>query len=410
MHRKHPSRPTRALRTLAALTAAGSTIAASACSAPQNPARDCPATPLPPAPQALVVVVGVHANAPAPALPAAAAPTLQAALAAGSPVSVIGLDGSPAVIPTGTASIPTSTCDAFNAALAGLTNAVISTITTATADSDGNDLYAALALAADTVHSTARKGGAVLVIDSGLAERDTSPVNFAQPGMTRTDPAQVAEFAATNQPLDLSGLTVTFYGLGQTSPPQPALSPAEISTVTAIWTQIADRSGATHTEAVPSPRTGPAATTRHSTRVTPTDAGPTFTPPTASEPTETTFSNNDIHFDFDSAHIANAKAAAKALAPLARWLAEDPAHRVTLRGRTDSSGSNAYNKQLAGRRADSVKKLLLTIESGIRARQIDTVADGSAFAGAIPDTRPDGTLDPAAAAANRHVLAIARTS
>lgn len=384
----------------------------SGCSSPTDPASECLDGDLPEAPGPLVLVVGVHAGTPAPALPASAVDDLQAAVAAGHPVRLITVDGTPEMVPlptTGT--IPTGNCDAFTTGLAAAANATIATIERAEADSDGNQLYAGLGLAADIVHAGQWKDATILVIDSGLTERTTSPVNFALPGMTTLTHDEVtdaATFATTHQPLDLDGMNVQFHGLGATAPPQPALSPAEKQTVATLWKTIATQAGATVTM-VPTPRTGPGPDTRYITRIVPTNAGPSFTPPTHDQPTRTTFSDTDIHFATNSAHLTDPDAATAALTPLATWLATDPGHHTTLRGRTDSTGASAHNLDLADRRAATVKNTLLGINPAIDPNQVTTIADGETFPGALTDTRPDGTLNPKAAAANRHVLAISTT-
>ena len=397
--------------TLAAAALAAA-VALTGCSAPTDPVRDCLEQPLPAAPDALVLVVGVHAGTPAPALPSSAAPIVQATLAAQHPVTLIANDGTPATIAlSAAAKVATATCDAFKASLSRVTNTVIDAITGAAADSDGNHLYDALALAGNTIRTGGWKNATIVVIDSGLT--DTAPINFAQTGMTTMGPDQVtaaAAFATSTQPIDLTGITIQFHALAATAPPQAPLSVAEVKTVTDLWLAIATKAGATAT-AIPTPRTGAGPHTRHPVALTPTVAGDTFTPPTPGQPTQTTFRENDLHFALDSATLTDPDAARAVLAPLAAWLAADPTHHhVQLRGRTDSSGTPQHNLDLAARRAATVKTLLLNMNPAITDTQITTLAEGSTFDGFLPDTRPDGTPDPVAAAANRHVLAIATTT
>ncbi|KGN36005.1 hypothetical protein N798_00205 [Knoellia flava TL1] len=305
-----------------------------------------------------------------------------------------------------------STCDTFDTDLAVATNAVIDTITAATADSDGDNLFAAMDMAGRTIAAGGWSNATILVIDSGLAERPNSPINFAQPGMTSLNDDQItaaADFATTNQPLDLKGVTVAFHGLAATAAPQPSLSPAEAQVIAKLWVEIAKNAGADSVTAVPTPRTGPGPQTRYITTVIPPADVSTFEPPTPGNPTRAKFGEEDIHFAFDSATITDPGAATAKLAQLTAWLADDPTHRVQLRGRTDSSGTPGHNEDLAGRRATSVKALILTADPRISPSQISTFADGESFKGALPDTRPDGSLDPIPAAMNRHVLAMATT-
>ena len=83
--------------------------------------------------------------------------------------------------------------------------------------------------------------------------------------MTSADPdqevatyaEQVAAFAVASQPLNLTGLTVDFQGLGQSALPQLPLSPAEQQIVSAIWAAVATEAGAAQVHLTPVPRTGP---------------------------------------------------------------------------------------------------------------------------------------------------------
>jgi OOP family OmpA-OmpF porin len=400
------------------LTATASTAGALAlaltmtgCSAPADPERECVPAALPQAAQALIMIVGTHAGTPAPNVPGTAAPLLQATLAAGNPVRVIALDGTPALLELpAVRPVSRNTCDGFATTLAGATNSVIDAVKAAAADSDGNDLYSALDLAGKTAHASGWNNATILVIDSGLAERPRSPINFAQENMTQADPEQVSTFALASQPLDLSGLTVDFQGLGQTAPPQLPLSPAEQIVVGDTWQNIATKANAAQVRITPVPRTGPGPDTQYVTLLTPVAAVDVFEPPTQDAPTTFTLGEADVHFAYNEADLTDPATTQKRLAPVVAWLAADPAHHVTLYGRTDSSGSRDYNIDLSTRRAETVKATILRANPDINPEQIDTIGQGYDFEGFIPDTRPDGSLDPAKSAKNRHVLILATTT
>lgn len=396
------------------LITAGATALAltlTGCSAPADPERECLPVALPQAAQALIMIVGTHAGTPAPNVPGTAAPLLQATLAAGNPVRVIALDGTPALLELpATRPVSRNTCDGFATTLAGATNAVIGAVKAAAADSDGNDMYSSLDLAGKIAHANGWNNATILVIDSGLAERPRSPINFAQPGMTTADAEQVSTFALASQPLDLSGLTVDFQGLGQTAPPQLPLSPAEQIVVAEIWPGIATKAGAADVRVTPVPRTGPGPDTPYVTALTPVAAVDIFTPPTPTAPTTLTLGEADVHFASNKADLTDPAAAEKRLAPVVAWLAADPTHKVTLYGRTDSAGGHDYNLDLGTRRAETVKASILRADPDINHDQITTVGQGYDFEGFIPDKRPDGSLDPVKASKNRHVLVLATTT
>lgn len=402
------------------LTAAsGIALAASlaGCGAPADPERDCLPVALPQAPPALIMIVATHAGAPAPNVPVTAAPVLQATLAAGNPVNVIALDGTPALLSLpGMRPVSRNTCQGFATTLAGAANAVIAAVQAASADADGNDLYAALNLAGNTAHANGWDGATVLVVDSGLAERPTSPINFAQENMTSADPdqevatyaEQVAAFAVASQPLNLTGLTVDFQGLGQSALPQLPLSPAEQQIVSAIWAAVATKAGAAQVHLTPVPRTGPGPETSHSIELTPIAPVTVFTPPTPRAPTTLTLRETDVRFAHGSADLSDPATAKARLAQVVAWLASNPAHTATLYGRTDSSGSYESNIGLSTRRSETVKAAILDAHTGIDPDQIKTIGEGESKA--IPDVLADGSLDPATSAANRHVLIVMTTS
>lgn len=58
----------------------------------------------------------------------------------------------------------------------------------------------------------------------------------------------------------------------------------------------------------------------------------------------------------------------------AKYLSAHPGSKVRLEGNCDERGSNEYNLALGQRRANGVKKLLLT--GGVKAGQIETVSNG----------------------------------
>jgi OOP family OmpA-OmpF porin len=101
------------------------------------------------------------------------------------------------------------------------------------------------------------------------------------------------------------------------------------------------------------------------------------------------------HFDFDRSEIRPEGRAA--LAETVRSLRENPRLRVVANGYTDSIGTEAYNMKLSQRRADAVKRYL--VSEGIAADRIDTrafgesqpVADNSTEAGRAENRRVEVT-------------------
>ncbi|NUM53710.1 MAG: OmpA family protein [Candidatus Hydrogenedentes bacterium] len=79
-----------------------------------------------------------------------------------------------------------------------------------------------------------------------------------------------------------------------------------------------------------------------------------------------------IYFDFDKAHLR--PESVEVCHQLAAYLKAHPGQSVTIEGNCCDIGTNAYNKKLVARRAQTVKKFL--VENGIAAKRIKTVSYG----------------------------------
>jgi outer membrane protein OmpA-like peptidoglycan-associated protein len=107
----------------------------------------------------------------------------------------------------------------------------------------------------------------------------------------------------------------------------------------------------------------------------------------------------DILFDFDKSDIrAEAAVALTAAADIIRASAKGP---VRIDGHTDSKGAPAYNQTLSSNRAQSVKTWL--VENGGLAKVKFVLKGLGATKPAAPNTKPDGSDDPAGRQLNRRV-------
>ncbi len=107
----------------------------------------------------------------------------------------------------------------------------------------------------------------------------------------------------------------------------------------------------------------------------------------------------DVLFAFDRADLSDA--AEPTLRRVAAISRRYPHGRVLVEGHTDSVGSAQYNLELSRRRADAVKKWLRD-RGGITATPIETRGWGMTRP-IVPNTKPDGTDDPAGRHRNRRV-------
>jgi outer membrane protein OmpA-like peptidoglycan-associated protein len=114
--------------------------------------------------------------------------------------------------------------------------------------------------------------------------------------------------------------------------------------------------------------------------------------------------SGDILFDFDKTDIR--PAAQPALKQAAEVISKGARGTVVIEGHTDSKGTPAYNQRLSERRAQSVQKWLVERE-GLRSIGFTPKGFG-ATRPVAPNTKPDGSDDPAGRQKNRRVEIVFR--
>lgn len=352
----------------------------------------------------LVLAVSVHANAPAPALPGGVAGQVRDALVAGQPVRLIGIDGSPEEVPIALPEVVAANCAALDVTAARATNVVATAVRSTAADSDGNDLYGAVALAADLAAAEDWDHTRLLLLDSGLSDGAGAPVDMSRPGMLGADPAEVAEFAREQDPLDLSDFDVQLVSFGYSAPPQRPLSGQERTAVTSIWTEVFAQQGA-EVSVLPEPRPATGPDTGRVTAVAKVGVRSVFEPPRPGRASSVLYReaySGPIRFEPDSVDLVDPVAARRAVAPVAAWLAADEGRRVVVVGTTSSAGTAAGRSRLSLARAERIAGLLVATSGG-RADRVRTIGLGFEFAWRVDDRTSSGELDPSRAALNRTV-------
>ncbi|MEJ2888077.1 OmpA family protein [Actinomycetospora aeridis] len=257
------------------------------------------------------------------------------------------------------------------------------------------DVLSALDLAGRSAGGN--RPGTVVLVDSGLST--VAPLDFRQRGLLDAPPAETVEaLRASNALPGLQGVTVVLAGLGDVAEPQTALSPAQRSSLVALWTAVAEAGGASCVAVVDEPRGGEA----------PSDVPPVSVvdvpPPPRITPGQTTAlpDDNSVGFQPDTAEFRDRNAARGVLTPFAQFLTESPGRRLALTGTSARAGTPAGQVDLSTRRAEAVKALL--VELGAPADRISTRGVGSQFPGYVNDVGPDGRQLPGPASANRTVI------
>lgn len=364
-----------------------------------------PSPPPPVMPQActkvgpVVFVVSGRQNSPAPEMTGAMLNAAQTAVKQGSPIGVVDLDGKPRLTSAGRFTEPGVNPAARQNDEQTYLGELATTVQNTRAQFPHADMLDALNQAGRAARAGCDHGGTIYVEDSGLQE--TGPVNFRQPGLLAANPSDVVSFLRGEQELpSLSGLKVVFAGLGDTASPQARLSIAQQKNVIAIWKAIAYAGGATSVVIDPAPRVGIAAP-RHVPTVllVPVPVEPVWN---SADHTFVFPDSGGVGFEPNTTVFRDPTAALAALRPLAEYLANNPSARIELTGTTAHWGTLASCKNLARRRANTVKNVLLTMHA--LPDQIRTQGLGWLFPGYENDQGPNGTLLPGPAEHNRSVI------
>ncbi|GAA4535246.1 OmpA family protein [Pseudonocardia xishanensis] len=374
-----------------ALAATALTAALAACGGPAVPTGvDCA-----PAEGALVLVVGAHANAPLPDIPASLGCLIRSSIAAHRPIGVVGVDGTPEVDPRLAGkvfSLRTGNSAALTQDINAAAGSVVSAVRGLHPDSDGADVVSALGIAHDLAVSAGGGHATVVVLDPMLP--DSGPLKLTEPGWAGADPTEVADHLERSGQLPRAdGLSYELVGVGYTAAPQQPLPAAMRDNVSAIWTEVLRRGGAIVT-VDPAPRQGDGPITPFTTRTVPLAE---IAQPSLCAGRRLVFDNaSALGFVADSAELRDPTGAAAALAGVADWLRGDAGRRADLVGTTARVGDSAGQVALSRRRAEAVAQALVGL--GVAAGRLHVEGVGSDFDGYVPDAG-----DPAARQLNRTV-------
>ena len=350
-------------------------------------------------PDGVVLIVGAHRDAPAPAsLDPRVACLVGAAVKDGKPVILIDASGQPSVLTPRLMSVDGGTLaqqdsprvaqdvQRVNEAVAGLRP-----------QSPGVDDLAALAVAADAAQTAGLPRADLIVLDSGLNDRGA--LDFTVPGMVAAVPSEVAsQLRATGNDPSLRGFSVLLVGIGFTSPPQPPLAAKWRGNVTQIWAAVVAYSGA-NIEVIPQPAEGPSVRTSEPVKLLPVPADQPVRPALRAPIVFT--GESPVRFEPNTTAFVDPAAAVRALTPIARWLGADRSRHALLVGTTADVGPMSGQVALSRQRADRVRAELVAL--GASPGQISVRGVGSNFPGFVPDRNASGTLLAGPAVLNRSV-------
>lgn len=303
----------------------------------------CPQPPTPP----LAIAVGARANSPQPALPTEVRQRLVSSMEGCGKVTVVRLDGRPAVVDSTVFSTAARTKQNFDIDRSNFLNNVLALIDSAKAQEPEANVLEALSVAS----SAAGPGGTVVLVDSGV--QTTDPLDFRKDELPNRQPAAVAQ-ALSQQGLlpDLSGRSVILSGLGYTAAPQQPLQERNRAFLVELWREIVLAAGAEAPVLLSEPNTNEPAVTSPSVS---TVQFPDETIKWDCDSLAILPDDGEVGFVPDEAEFRDPAAASAVLADFATFLRANPTARVTIRGYVAHYGNG---DELSRRRADRVKQEL----------------------------------------------------
>ncbi len=349
-------------------------------------------------PRGVVLIIGAHRDAPAPSLDERSRCQVTSAISAGKPVLIVVAAGQPELITPRLASVRGGTLAQQNSPRVQQdVQRVQAAIAAARPDSPGVDDLAALEFAADAADTDGIPHAELLLLDSGLDDRGV--LDFTVPGLVAATPSDVVgQLESSGNLPHLRGFTVLLVGIGYSAPPQEPLPAKWRSNVTQIWATVVEASGA-RVGIIPRPGQGPSVRTVQPVRLVPVPADQPVRPAPRASIVFT--GESPVRFKPNSTAFADPAAAAKALTPIARWLAAGPSRHAWLVGTTADVGPMTGQIALSRSRAGRVRAELVAL--GASPAQISARGVGSDFAQFKPDRTPSGALLAGPATLNRSV-------
>lgn len=345
----------------------------------------------------LAVVLGSHANAPVPAFNTDDVRDLilLGCQSYGSVALIVG-DGAPYVAADYKIDAPQKDLSSGKREqIAEAQSAqVLGVLQSSAAKTEEADTLSALTLAGRSL-ADAQGNKELVVLDSGLST--TGYVDFTL-GLLRADPDAVVSYLTQYAAMpELTGVHVTWIGLGDVAAPQEKLTAANAKNLQAIWEKILLAAGATvdFSADVPS-----AAEMPDLPFVTPVEIIPDA-PINVDEiglavgamsKGPVILDEKTVLFLPDTAVFADREAAERALTPLAEQMAKNAQLRIVLAGTTATAGTSDSCRAFSLTRAMAVKELLCDL--GVPSEQITAVL-GLGFENKwhLPDVDANGDLN-----------------
>ncbi|MDE6470556.1 MAG: OmpA family protein [Eubacterium sp.] len=280
------------------------------------------------------------------------------------------------------------------------TNQVISSLNGCIAQSPEVDTLRAIIMSADALNESDCEIKKMLIYDSGLST--TGPLNFAEKNIIDADPQILVEQLKEHNAIpDLSGIDVSWVGLGEVCGNQIRLSTSYKAKLNAIYDAILTAGNAKSIDYDTSPLTNETSDLEF----------PSVTKVPIPQDTIgddfhiIEFDNETVNFQKDTAEFTDKEIARQALLDVAEYLINHRNTKAVLAASTATYGTVQSCEELAERRGEAVKSLL--VEMGVNNAQLRVYAIGQAESRLkVDDLDSNGNLIPEKAEKNRAVFII----
>lgn len=337
---------------------------------------------------------------------------------AGTTYSVVEADGTPSVCMSGV--IPDFTKQQYSAEMISRANqqvysSILAKLSEIAPDTNQVDLATAISTGVRSLRSTEEDGRENLLVMYTSGISTSGMINMVDVPASDLDVDRSADEISQTLGLDMTGIRVIFYALGNVSGDQPALSENERRILKDFYTKLFENMNATITF-VDCPTAEGSYNYQETVSTMQTEeVNSGLKPTTIGFETDANGTSNidqvfdtgdvlslEILFEEDSTKFRDEDTASETLSYVADYMRMNPDFKLSILGTTAAAGNPDECKKFSEKRASKVKELLCN-DFDISEDRIQVFGCGYSSSLYIPDTNADGSLIDQAASLNRTV-------
>ena len=338
---------------------------------------------------------------------------------AGTTYSLVEADGTPSVCMSGV--IPDFTEQQYSTEMISRANqqvysSILSKLAEIAPDNNEIDLATAISTGVRSLRSTEEDGRENLLVMYTSGISTSGLINMVDVPASDLDVDKSADEISQTLGLDMTGIHVIFYALGNVSGDQPALSENERRILEDFYTKLFENMNATITFVdcptaegsynYPETVVSVMETEKVDSGLKPTTVG-FEKDANGTSNIDQVFDTGDvlsleIFFEGDSTEFEDKSAASEVLSYIADYMERNRAFKLSILGTTAAAGNPDECKVFSEKRASKVKELLCN-DFDISEDRIQVFGCGYSSSLYIPDTNADGSLIEESAALNRTV-------